>query len=161
MPSEGELPDRRARGLPVRRLSRTISDTLDLDDARHLWNGFLSRCKESAANLIAWIEQAIPDGCKVFGLPASDCRQLRTIRLTGRSGNEIKGRTRAIRLFANEAACLRPVYAVLEEIPENWHAADKRYFVIVDEEKSGLNSHKGSGLILQHGPDNCRIVDIF
>ncbi|MBW8012135.1 MAG: hypothetical protein FVQ83_12990 [Chloroflexi bacterium] len=47
-------------------------------------------------------------------------RRIRTSNVLERVSQEIKRRTRVIRIFPNEASCLRLVSAVLMEISEDW-----------------------------------------
>ena len=53
-------------------------------------------------------------------------------RLQRDDDEEIRRRTRAARLFPNEASCLRLVTAVVMEIAEDWQTADKRYLSLED-----------------------------
>ena len=112
---------------------RAIFNAPDRDEAGHLLDKFLTRHEKSAPQLVAWAEEAIPEGFTVFGLPSSHRRKLRTTNLVERLNEEIRRRTRVARLFPNEAACLRLVSAILMEISEDWQSADKRY-VVFDEE---------------------------
>ncbi len=47
-------------------------------------------------------------------------RRIRTSNVLERVSQEIKRRTRVIRIFPNEVSCLRLVSAVLMEISEDW-----------------------------------------
>jgi transposase-like protein len=129
----GKYVPKMAMRAPVAADIRAIFTAPDLDEAQHLLGKFLSRYEETAPKLVAWAEEAIPEGFTVFGLPASHRRRVRTTNLIERLNEEIKRRTRVARLFPNEAACLRLVSAVLMEISEDWQTADKRYVVFEDE----------------------------
>ena len=103
----------------------------DRDEAEHLLSKLLTRYQTSAPKLVAWAEEALPQGFTVFTLPASH-RRLRTTNLLARLNEEIRRRTRVARLFPNEDSCLRLVSAVLMEIAEDWQTADKRYVTFDD-----------------------------
>ena len=94
---------------------------------------FLKRYQKTAPQLVAYAEEALPEGFTVFALRASHRRKLRTTNLVERLNEEIRRRTRVARLFPNEAACLRLVSAILMEISEDWQSADKRYVVFSKE----------------------------
>lgn len=108
---------------------RSIFNAPDRDEANLLLEKFLNRYETSAPKLVAWAEEALPEGFTVFELPASHRRRLRTTNLLERVNEEIKRRTRVARLFPNEASCLRLVSAILMEISDDWKTADKRYVV--------------------------------
>ena len=73
-----------------------------------------------AAELADWMEVAIPEGLAVFDFPDVHRRRIRTSNLLERVSQEIKRRTRVVRIFPNQASCLRLVSAVLMEISEDW-----------------------------------------
>ena len=108
---------------------RAIFNAPDRAEAELLLEKFLARHEKTAPKLLAWAEEAIPEGFTVFALPASHRRRLRTTNLLERVNEEIKRRTRVARLFPNEASCLRLVSAILMEISDDWQTADKRYVV--------------------------------
>ncbi|MEN8242794.1 MAG: IS256 family transposase [Chloroflexota bacterium] len=73
-----------------------------------------------ASELADWMEVAIPEGLTVFDFPEAHRRRIRTSNLLERVSQEIKRRTRVVRIFPNPASCLRLVSAVLMEISEDW-----------------------------------------
>jgi putative transposase len=75
---------------------------------------------DTASDLADWLEVSIPEGLTVFDFPSSHWRRIRTSNLMERLSQEIKRRTRVIRLFPNVASCLRLVSAVLMERSEDW-----------------------------------------
>jgi transposase-like protein len=75
---------------------------------------------EVASALAEWIEENIPAGLTVFDFPAEHRARLRTTNGLERVSQEIKRRTRVVRIFPNEASCLRLVSAILMEISEEW-----------------------------------------
>jgi transposase-like protein len=73
-----------------------------------------------ASNLAYWIEDNIPQGLTVFDFPEEHRARLRTTNGLDRLSQEIKRRTRVVRIFPNAASCLRLVSAILMEISEEW-----------------------------------------
>jgi len=118
---------------PVAADIRAIFNAPDQGEAEQLLEKFVKRYQKTAPQLVAWAEEALPEGFTVFALPASHRRKLRTTNLVERLNEEIRRRTRVARLFPNEAACLRLVSAILMEISEDWQSADKRYVVFSKE----------------------------
>jgi putative transposase len=79
------------------------------------------------------MEESIPEGLTVYTFPKEHWRRLRTTNGLERISQEIKRRTRVVRIFPNEAACLRLVSAILMEISEEWETG-KVYLTMDDDE---------------------------
>ena len=62
----------------------------------------------------------MPEGLTIFSFPVTHHRRIRTVNMLERVSQEIRRRTRVVRIFPNEAACLRLVSAILMEISEDW-----------------------------------------
>jgi transposase-like protein len=75
---------------------------------------------DTASKLSAWMEENIPEGLTVFDFPRKWWLRLRTTNSLERVCQEIKRRTRVVRIFPNEASCLRLISAILMEIGEEW-----------------------------------------
>jgi putative transposase len=80
----------------------------------------VAKYADKASRLSAWIEENLPEGLTVFDFPKEYWRRLRTTNNLERVSQEIKRRTRVVRIFPNEAACLRLISAILMEISEEW-----------------------------------------
>ena len=74
----------------------------------------------SASRLADWMETNLPEGLTVFSFPRNHQRRIRTANLLERLSQEIKRRTRIVRIFPNDAACLRLISAYLMEKSEAW-----------------------------------------
>ena len=77
---------------------------------------------QGAPKLAAWMEENLPQGLTVFTLPVAHQKRMRTQNAIERVNQEIKRRTRVVRLFPNEAALLRLVSALLAETSEDWES---------------------------------------
>ena len=91
----------------------------------------MSKYAELASELVDWMEAAIPEGLTVFHFPEAHRRRIRTSNMQERVSQEIKRRTRVIRIFPNQSACLRLVSALLMEISEDWETG--RIYLNIDE----------------------------
>jgi len=84
--------------------------------------------RDKAADLAKWLEDNVPEGLAVFALPEHHRRRLRTSNPIERGiQQELKRRTRKVRVFPNIESLERLVSAVLVEIDDKWAAADKGY----------------------------------
>ena len=74
------------------------------------------------------MEANVPKGLAVFSLPKAHRRRMRTSNPIERAvQQEIKRRTKKVRVFPNQASLLRLVTAVLAEIDEHWATTDRVY----------------------------------
>jgi transposase-like protein len=105
---------------------KSVFDSADERAAQEQLTRVVAKYQSSAPALAAWLEENVPEGLAVFGLPASHRRRLRTTNVLERLNRELKRRTRVATLFPNEAALLRLVTGVLVEISDEWETT-KRY----------------------------------
>jgi putative transposase len=79
----------------------------------------------------------VPEGLNVFVLPDGHPKKMRTANSIERTvQQELKRRTRLVRVFPNREALLRLVSAILVEIDDEWANANHRYIVCNDDEST-------------------------
>ena len=83
------------------------------------------RWRPSHPQLAARIEEEIEDCLACLAFPASHQRRIRTTNGLERVNQELKRRTRVVRIFPNRAACLRLVTALAAEISEEWESGHR------------------------------------
>ena len=79
---------------------------------------FLEERKKSS--LIQWLEENIEDTLVVLSLPYEHRKQMKSTNMIERVNQEIKRRTKPIRIFPNDDSCLRMVATLCQEISEGW-----------------------------------------
>jgi transposase-like protein len=84
-----------------------------------------------APKLADWMEVNIPEGFTIFTFPRVYQRRLRTSNYMERLSQEVKRRTRIVRVFPNEDSCLRLVSAILMEFNEEWEYG--RIYLRIDQ----------------------------
>jgi len=99
---------------------RAVFNAPDRAQAERYLKQIVSKYAEVAAELSDWMEAAIPEGLTVFDFPEAHRRRIRTSNMLERVSQEIKRRTRVVRIFPNQSSCLRLVSALLMEISEDW-----------------------------------------
>jgi transposase-like protein len=75
---------------------------------------------KSAPRLSEWMQDAIPEGLTVFGLPEHKRKRLRTSNMSETLNTQIKRRTMVADLFPNTDSILRLVTAILMEVSGEW-----------------------------------------
>jgi putative transposase len=107
---------------------RAVWDASSLGSAEEELKRLVARYRTSTPKLAAWLEENVPEGLAVYKLQREHWRQMRTSNPIERSiQQELKRRTRKIRVFPNEASLVRLVSAILVEIDEQWAASQKPY----------------------------------
>jgi transposase-like protein len=99
---------------------RTIFNAPDREAAQTYLDKAVDKYSILTPKLADWMEVNIPEGFTVFAFPRVHQRRLRTSNYLERLSQEIKRRTRVVRVFPNEQACLRLISAILMEIGEEW-----------------------------------------
>lgn len=80
-----------------------------------------------------WLEETIEQTLTVFGLPKGHRLRLRTTNNLEKYQQEIKRRTRVVRIFPNRRSCLRLVTALAMEKSEEW-LTGSRYLTMTQPE---------------------------
>lgn len=106
---------------------RTIFNAPDRETAQMYLKKAVNKYADIAPKLADWMEANIPEGFTVFSFPREHQRRLRTSNYLERLSQEIKRRTRVVRVFPNEQSCLRLISAILMEVSEDWEYG-KLYF---------------------------------
>jgi transposase-like protein len=99
---------------------RTIFNAPDQETAKIYLKKVVEKYADIAPKLADWMEVNISEGFTVFAFPRAHQRRLRTSNYLERLSQEIKRRTRVVRVFPNELSCLRLISAILMEIGEEW-----------------------------------------
>ena len=106
---------------------RTIFNASTKQQAEANLKEFMTQYEKSEPRLVSWAEQNIPEGFTVYQLDSKIQKKFRTSNLCERINQEMARRTKIIRVFPNEDACLRLVTAILVEIDEDW-SSGRRFF---------------------------------
>lgn len=106
---------------------RTIFNATNQAQAEANLKAFISQYEKTEPKLTEWAEHNIPEGFTVYQLDSKIQKKFRTSNLCERINQEMARRTKIIRVFPNEGACLRLVTAILVEIDEDW-SSGRRFF---------------------------------
>lgn len=99
---------------------RDIFQSSSLNSAQHRLAQFMNDWSTLEPKLSAWAEDNIPQGFAVFELHKAHRKHLRTTNPIERFNQELKRRSKVVRIFPNEDACLRLMSALLLEFHEDW-----------------------------------------
>lgn len=106
---------------------RSIFNAKNKEEAELKLREMVQEYEKSQPKFTAWAEENLAEGFAVFDFEESHQKKLRTTNPLERLNQEIKRRTRQIRIFPNEASLLRLVSAILVERDEEWITEQKTY----------------------------------
>lgn len=104
---------------------RWLYDRRDLGEARRDLAAWLLRWQAKYPRLCDWVEASIEETLTFYRLPRAHHKHLKSTNLLERLNEEFKRRTRIVRIFPNEASCLRLIRALAVEMHENWLEAPR------------------------------------
>ena len=104
---------------------RWIYDRRDQQEARRDLAAWLEKWVSKYPKLCQWVEEQIDETLTFYRLPVAHHKHLKSTNLLERLNEEIKRRTHVVRIFPNEASCLRLIRALAVETHENWIEATR------------------------------------
>ena len=105
---------------------RLLYDKQDISEARAALGDWLKKWSCTYGRLCDFVEANIEETLSFYQLPAAHRKSMRSTNMLERLNEELKRRTRIVRIFPNEASCLRLIRAICVETHENW-LEGKRY----------------------------------
>jgi putative transposase len=99
---------------------RWMYERRNVEEARRDLKQWLEKWSGKYPKLCAWVEASIEETWTYYRLPVAHHKHLKSTNLLERFNQEIKRRTLVVRIFPDEASCLRLVRAVAAEQHEEW-----------------------------------------
>ena len=105
---------------------RWIYDRRDLQEANRDLAAWITKWQSKYPKLVDWAESNIGETLSFYRLPRAHHKHLKSTNMLERLNEEIKRRTRVVRIFPNTESCLRLIRALCVETHETW-LEDNRY----------------------------------
>jgi transposase-like protein len=99
---------------------RWLYDRRDVDEAREDLAAWLRKWQGKHSKLCDWVEDNIEETFTFYSLPRQHHKHLKSTNMLERLNEELKRRTRVVRIFPNAESCLRLVRALATERHEDW-----------------------------------------
>ena len=99
---------------------RWLYDRRDLAEARADLAQWLAKWQAKYPKLCAWVEDNIEETLTFYRLPRQHHKHMKSTNMLERLDEEIRRRTRVVRIFPNAESCLRLVRALAVETHEGW-----------------------------------------
>lgn len=119
---------------------RWIYDRRDLQEANRDLAAWITKWQGKYPKLVNWAESNIGETLSFYRLPRAHHKHLKSTNMLERLNEEIKRRTRVVRIFPNTESCLRLIRALCVETHETW-LEDNRYLnmaLLAEQKKEQL-----------------------
>ena len=115
---------------------RWIDDRRDIQEAQRDLAAWIGKWQGKYPKLVDWVETNIGETLTFYRLPRAHHKHMKSTNMLERLNEEIKRRTRVVRIFPNAEACLRLIRALCVETHEAW-LEDSRYLnmMLLSEQK--------------------------
>src|ERR671928_50251 len=104
---------------------RWIYDRRELAEAKADLAAWLRKWSPRYDRLTVWVEENVEETFTYYRLPRQHHKHMKSTNMLERVDEEIKRRTRVVRIFPNAESCLRLVRALAVETHENWREASR------------------------------------
>jgi len=104
----------------VVRLMKTITEAPTREAAKAALETAIAELKSKAPKVARLLEEHGEEMLAVYALPEEHRKRMRTTNMLERQNQELKRRTRVVRVFPNDRACLRLASALLMETNQEW-----------------------------------------
>lgn len=104
---------------------RWLYDRRNIQEARKDLAVWLNRWQGKYPKLCSWVEENIEETLSFYQLPLGHHKHMKSTNMLERLNEEIKRRTRVVRIFPNRESCLRLIRALGAETHENWIEAHR------------------------------------
>jgi putative transposase len=101
-------------------------------------NKLLDKLEHEKPEVARWIDEEIESCFSVYNLPESHQRRMRTTNMIERLNQELKRRSRVIRIFPNDASCLRVLGTLCMEQSEVWESG-RMYLTMPTSDKNAAH----------------------
>jgi transposase-like protein len=105
---------------------RWLYDRRDSQEANRDLAAWIAKWSGKYPKLVDWVETNIGETLTFYRLPRQHHKHMKSTNMLERLNEEIKRRTRVVRIFPNAESCLRLVRALCVETHEAW-LEDSRY----------------------------------
>jgi len=130
----------------VLRLMKTITESPTKEAAHAAIRQAIAELEKRALKVAHLLEEHGEEILGVSALPEAHRKRMRTTNLLERQNQELKRRTRVVRVFPNEQSCPRLVWALLMETNQEW--MERLYLRMQEDAAAKRDGGSGDGLQL-------------
>ena len=112
-------------------LLKEITDAPALQEARQALDNAVEELEDRYPEVARTLEEAGEEMLAVYALPAEHRKRMASTNMLERWFEEVRRRTRVVRIFPNRASCVRLIVAHCMEANEEW--LSRRYLTMAPE----------------------------
>ncbi len=121
----------------VLRLMKVVTESATRQAARAALRAAIAELEKKAPKVARLLEDHGEEILGVYALPEAHRKRMRTTNMLERQNQELKRRTRVIRVFPHEQSCLRLTTALLMETNQDWIG---RIYLRMEEPGAGIEA---------------------
>lgn len=99
---------------------KSLYDRTSLEEAHKGMTDWIAQWEKKHPKLCAWVEENIMETFSFYRIPPQHHKLMRSTNFLERINQEVKRRTRVVRIFPNAESCLRLIRALVIEMHEEW-----------------------------------------
>jgi transposase-like protein len=119
----------------VLRLMKAVTEASTRAAAKAALAVAIAELEQKAPKVARLLEESGEEILGVYALPEAHRKRMRTTNMLERQNQELKRRTRVIRVFPHEQSCLRLIAALLMETNQEWMG---RIYLSIEEESGAV-----------------------
>ena len=119
------------------RLMRSVTEARTREAACAALKTAVAELEKKAPKTARLLEEHGEEILGVYALPEAHRKRMRTTNMLERQNQELKRRTRVVRVFPNPPSCLRLVSALLIETSQQWM---ERLYLRMEEEETEIQT---------------------
>jgi transposase-like protein len=120
-------------------LMRSVTEAPTRDAAQAALKAAIETLAKKAPKTASLLEEHGEEILGVYALPEPHRKRMRTTNMLERQNQELKRRTRVVRVFPNAPSCLRLVSALLVETSQQW--MERLYLRMEEEDANSTPAH--------------------
>jgi len=119
-------------------LLKDIFTAADEKEALRRKEHLVLKLEEKYPKVAVWVDENLESCLTVLNLPVDHRRKMKSTNMLERLNEELRRRSRVIRIFPNQASCLRLAAALCQETSEIWETG--RRYLNFDKEQEASSS---------------------
>ena len=116
---------------------RDVFNAPEIKSARERKEGLVKKLEDKKPSVADWLDREIEFCFTVYSLPIEHRKKMKSTNMIERLNEEIKRRSRVVRIFPNDESCIRLIGAICMEKSEEWQSGRRYLNMSIENEVEG------------------------